>query len=57
MIPKGCVSINKPSKTDEFQSTIIPPDAPTEGEKVKQSNLLGANFLKKRQSTVSHLVS
>jgi len=40
-------SKTSPLKVELFQSTRMPPEAPTEGIKSKQSKHLGANFLMK----------
>jgi hypothetical protein len=40
-MPKLLVSIRAPVKIAEFQRTIIPPEAPFEGEYAKLSNLFG----------------
>jgi hypothetical protein len=57
MMPNVLTSTNTPVKTEEFHRIMIPPEAPTEGEKTKLLYLLGQNFLIKRQSKLSHLVS
>jgi hypothetical protein len=57
IMPYFSVCTKTPEKIAEFQSTRIPPDAPTEGAEAKQSNLLGQNFQIARQSKLSHFVS
>mgnify|MGYP003702892757 CR=1 FL=1 len=42
---KGKISLTDPTNTFDIQIIIIPPQAPTEGAKAKESNFLGANFL------------
>ena len=46
-----------PLKTVEFQTTIIPPEAPIEGEQTKESNLLGQKDFIVRESKEAHFVS
>src|SRR4051812_45817722 len=57
VIPKRLNSTRVPLNMEEHQTTIRPPEAPTEGEKAKLSNLRGQNFLTSRRSKFSHLVS
>jgi hypothetical protein len=44
-------------KTREDQATKIPPEAPSEGQKSKQSKRLGANFRRATISKCSFFVS
>jgi hypothetical protein len=43
--PYLCISIKFQAKIAEFHRIKIPPEAPTEGEYTKLSNLLGQHFL------------
>jgi hypothetical protein len=56
-MPKLFMSIKTPVKIAEFQRTIMPPEAPFEGEYAKLSNHFGQNFRINRQSNDSHFVS
>jgi hypothetical protein len=45
MMPNLLMSSKTPEKMEEFHSTIIPPEAPMDGENAKLSKRLGQNFL------------
>jgi hypothetical protein len=45
VMPKLCLSRTAPANTLLHHKTRIPPEAPTDGIKSKQSKRLGANFL------------
>lgn len=51
------LSTTTPKKTELFQMTRIPPEAPTEGMKSNLSKRRGANFLIRERSKVSLFVS
>jgi hypothetical protein len=57
IIAKCFISTTYPIKTEEFHRIIIPAKAPTDGAYTKVSKRFGQNFLIKRQSNFSHLVS
>lgn len=54
---KGLTSLRIPLKVLEAQTIKIPPEAPMEGEKAKESKRLGANFLISERSKFSFFVS
>jgi hypothetical protein len=57
IMPNLFVSSKTPVKMEEFRSTMIPPEAPMDGENVKLSKRFGQNFLISFQSKDAHLVS
>jgi hypothetical protein len=57
IMPNLLVSNNTPEKIEELHRTMIPLEAPMDGEKAKLSKRFGQNFLMSLQSKDAHFVS